>query len=133
MANLAPHSSSDNHREGYAKVSNQQLKRPGLYLPGVESGAVEFLVRNGGCPHSTLLMLYPPTDFASFLWMIDWKTMFKGDSIMVAMSERQFEERFKHLLHETGVWQESHACDVPKYGLVQPGVTMKLRTFTRRS
>lgn len=129
---MAPFFSSDNHRDNYEKATGRKLPKSKLYHPIVEQGAMQYLIQNDGCPDSTLLMMLPPTDFASFLWMIDWKTMFLGDAIMFAISDEKDDRSFVRLLLESGSWRVIDSRDVPKYGLATPGTTMKFRTFIRK-
>ena len=121
---MAPNSCSENHIVQYKRVTNQDLKIPELYLPVIEQGAMEYLIKNEGCPGKTLLMIHPPTEAVSFLWMINWKTMFKGDCIMFAISDPRFDLQFRQVLNRTKIWQETESIDMPKYGLASPGVSM---------
>ena len=58
--------------------------------------------------------------------------MFRGDAIVFGFSDSQYDRRFTRTLLETNVWQVGDTHDMPKYDIVTPGTTMKLRTFIRK-
>lgn len=128
---ITPLASSDNNRNSYTEVTKQEVSRGKLWVSTVEEDAVNYLIQNDGCHGTTLLMLYPPTDSLSFLWQIDWTSMFKGNCIMVAISEDCFDSRLKQILESTGIWKETASLDMPKYDLATPGLSMKFRIFIR--
>lgn len=101
----APHSSSDQFRRDFESLTKVKIPRPHLYSPVVEQEAIEYLKNNPGSPHTLLLMMFPPTGPLSFLWRIDWKTSFKGNCIMFAISEAQYDERLVQILKDSCVWR----------------------------
>lgn len=129
---IAPFSSSDNHRDQLRREADVIMQRPSLYYFVIAADAQEYLIEHEGCPGHTLLMMYPPTDLVSFVWRIDWKTDFAGNCIMFAISEKKFDELFVKILSDTNIWFESGSFNVPKYALATPGNTMKFRTFVRK-